>query len=118
MSVTTTGSPPSFFKGEYWKFTVAIRKDGSGPDISSDVVTATVKNPRSESDAAADMQFDADVATSGATGTAIFERSAVQTGVLDAQVYHMDIWWYPTDDEDHPLYNGDVRVKARVSDVP
>ena len=118
MAVTTTGSPPSFYAGEYWKFTVAIRKDGSGPDISSDVVTATLKNPKSETDAQADMHFDADVATSGATGTAIFERSAAQTGVLSAQVYHMDIWWYPTDDEDHPLYVGDVKVKPRVSDVP
>lgn len=118
MAITTTGSPPSFYPGEYWTFSVAITKDGTAPDISSDVVTATLKNPKSESDTQADMHFDADVTTSGASGTAVFERTAAQTGLLTAQVYHMDIWWYPDDDEDHPLYVGDVKCKPRVSDVP
>jgi len=118
MAVTTTGEPPAFYPGQYWKFLVHISKNGSSPDITSDVVTATIKSPASESDAAADMQFNADVATSGATGTAIFTRSSAQTGTLGAQVYHMDIWWYPSDDEDYSLWQGNVKVKSRISDVP
>jgi len=118
MGITTTGKVPAFYPGEFWKFSITITKNGSAPDISSDVLTCTVKDTADEVDADAELQFDADVATSGASGIAIFTRSAVQTGVLSARVHEIDVWWYPSDNEDRPLISSAVEVKDRVSDVP
>ena len=118
MGITTTGSIPKFYPGEYWAFSVTITKNGVAPDISGDVVTCTVKDTQGEADADAELQFNADVTTSGASGIAIFTRSAAQTGVLTAKVYNVDVWWYPDDNEDHPLVTGTVECRARISDVP
>jgi len=118
MSITTTGSPPNLYPGEYWKFSVTITKNSVTPDISGDVVTCTVKDILSESDANAELQFNADVSTSGASGIAIFERTPAQTSELVAGVHSCDLWWYPTSGEDHPVFVGTISVKTRVSDVP
>ena len=118
MGITTTGKIPAFYPGEFWKFSITITKNGSAPDISSDVVTCTVKDTSGEADADAELQFDADVATSGASGIAIFTRSAAQTADMSNKVHNVDVWWYPTDDEDHPLISSTVEVKDRISDVP
>ena len=118
MAVTTTGNIPSLYPGEYWKFTVTITKNDSAPDISGDVVTCTMKDAESDADASALLQFDADVATSGASGIAIFTRTPAQTAGLTAGKKKVDVWWYPTDDEDRAIIVEVVHVKTRISDTP
>jgi hypothetical protein len=118
MSTTTTGSIPDLYPGEFWKFSITITKNAATPDISGDVVTCTVKGTQGESDANAELQFNADVTTSGASGIAIFTRSAVQTADLVPGQHFVDVWWYPTDDEDRALVSDTLTVTDRVSDVP
>ena len=56
MGITTTGKIPAFYPGEFWKFSITITKNGSAPDISSDVVTCTVKDTSGEADADAGVR--------------------------------------------------------------
>jgi len=118
MAVSTTGSVPDLYPGEYWKFTVTITKNSVNPDISSDVLTCTVKTLETDDDADALLQFDAEVASQGASGIAIFSRTPAQTASLTAGKKHIDVWWYPSDDEDRAIIVEVIQVKTRISDVP
>jgi len=114
---TTTGSPPNLYPGEYWYFTVTITKNGAAPDITGDVVTCTIKH---DTTGAVLLTINADVASQGANGIAVFSKASADTADLAGSegVHPCDVWWYPSDDEDCPLYVDTVQILERVSTVP
>lgn len=118
MAITTTGNLPDLYPGEYWKFTITLTKDGVAPDITGDVLTCTMKTAQSDADSAALLKFNADVTTQGASGIAIFAATSTQTKNLTAGEKYVDVWWYPSNDQDRPVVVERVIVKTRTSDVP
>ena len=97
------------------KITYTISFEGSAPDITSDTVSLTIKSARSDTDANAKLAKNADVATSGAIGKAIFNLTPTDTEI-DPGKYVYDVIWYTGTDE-YPLEIEDIDILTRVSDV-
>lgn len=105
-----------FYPGTTKNFSVAIRFNGTTPDITADTVTFFMKRSPDDTDGAAAIVKAADVATSGATGTALFELTPADTAV-PPRGYHYDIVWTRATGEEYVLTCGTVKVIDRVSDV-
>jgi hypothetical protein len=86
------GKLNDFYYGTTKKFNVAITYNGSSVDISADNVAFIMKTDRTLPDGSAAISMTADVATSGAGGTAIFNIPAGSTAVTVGQ-YWYDIKW-------------------------
>lgn len=105
-----------FYPGTTKKFSVKITLNGAAPDITADAVTFFMKRSPDDTDGAAAIVKAADVATSGATGTAIIGLSPADTAVA-TRGYHYDIVWTRATGEEYVLTRGTVKVIDRVSDV-
>ncbi len=113
-----TAQLPELVRGTTKRFSVTISVDGAAPDIRSDTVTLTVKR-NGELDATAVLQKNADVTTSGATGTAIFTLTNAETKAIAAGLYRADVAWIKANAEEYVLdIAPQFTVYERVSDVP
>lgn len=115
MAKTIVGTINDFYVGETVEITVLCKKDGVAQDITGDTVTLLMKENKSDSDAAAILDSDADVATYGSAGIAYWDLTPTDTDI-DVGTYYIDITWYDGTKE-HIVYDGSVKVKERVSDV-
>jgi len=115
MGKTIVGIIDDFFAGETVEIAVLCKKEGVAQDITSDTVTLTIKENKSDADAAAVLQDDADVVTYGVTGTAYWNLTPAQTDI-DSGTYYVDIVWYDGAKE-HVVYDGTITIMERVSDV-
>lgn len=105
-----------FYPGTTKAFTVIITFNGAAPDITADSVTFFMKRSPDDSDGNAAIAKAADVATSGASGTAIVGLSPADTAIAP-RTYHYDIVWVRSTGEEYVLARGVVKVLDRVSDV-
>lgn len=115
MAKTIVGTIEDFYVGETVEITVLCKKAGVAQDITSDTVKLTLKEEKSDADASAVLQVDADVATYGAAGTAYWNLTPAQTAIT-VGTYYMDIVWYDGTKE-HVVYDKSIKVIERVSDT-
>lgn len=115
MAKTIVGIIEDFFVGETVEITLLCKKNNLAQNITADTVTLIMKESKSDADASAVLDVDADVATYGASGTAYWNLTPAETDI-DAGTYYVDITWYDGTKE-HIVYNSTVKVKERVSDV-
>ena len=97
-----------FYKGISKIFNVTITYNGSNPDISSDTVTFYLH----DEDDTEVLSEEADVATSGASGIAIFNLTPTELD-LDSDSYICTILW-ETGDDKHILHKGRVDMLPNV----
>ena len=105
----------NFYKGTTKKFSVPITLNGSSVDITSDTVVLTIKQRKTDSDDDAVLIKNADVATSGATGIALFIITKVESEVA-AGNYYLDIQWQRSNGEEYIVHEQAIEVLSRVSD--
>jgi len=105
-----------FRAGETKRFTITCKIDGVAQNITSDTVRFTMKSNRSDSDASAAIQKDADVATQGSSGVAIFTLTPTDTDVSPGS-YFCDVQWIRSDGSEYVVYDGRISVLERVSDT-
>lgn len=105
-----------FYPGTTKKFSVTIRFNGLTPNISGDTVTFFMKRAPNDTDGNAEIVKAADVATSGATGTAVVTLTPAETAVA-VRGYHYGVVWVRATGEEYVLVRGTVKVIDRVSDV-
>jgi hypothetical protein len=113
--VTTTGALEGFYQGVTFNFTVTCKIDDVAQDITSDTVTLTFKRRITDADTAAVIKKNADVATQGASGIAIFSLGPSDTNV-PAMTYQVDIQWVLNGGAEYVLYRDEIPVYDRVSD--
>lgn len=111
-----TGRLTGFYPGTTKQFAIKISRSGSVVDISGDIVIFTLKQRRSDPDSDALIRKHADVATSGATGLAIFELTPGETDIAPRQYYY-DVFWRLPDGSEFVILSGAINVLERVSDV-
>lgn len=105
-----------FFVGANKYFTGVVVVDKATKDISADTITLILKADKNDTDANAVLSFDADVATAGATGKAIFDLTPADTDLVPGQYYY-EITWYPDAGGEYVLDQGQIRARSRVTDV-
>ncbi len=103
-------------KGTTRTISVTITQDGSNPDISADVVTLTFKVNKADADPGV-LQENADVATDGANGVAVFLLTAALTEIEAAQYFYDVVWYVAGGGGEFVLDAGTVTIAERVSDV-
>ena len=106
----------NFYPGTTKAFSVAISHNGATPDITADSVTFYLKRAPSDPDSAALIVATGDVATAGASGTALFTLTPATTAI-EPRGYHYDIVWRLAGGAEYVLERGTIAVVARVSDV-
>ena len=104
----------NFYKGATKKFSVTISVDAVAQDITSDVVRLVLKSAKSDADAAALIDENADVTTNGASGQADFDLTPAITEIAVASYSYELIWTTGTDE--YVLSKSDVRVLEKVID--
>ena len=109
------GTISSFYRGETKEFNILFKRGGSPVDITSDTVTFRMKSNKDDTDASAALTKQADVATQGASGWALFALSTTDTEVTE-DTYFCDIEWVLSGGEEFIAYDNTIEVKARVSD--
>ena len=108
-----------FYELETVGLTIQILLDGIAPDISGDVVTLTLKETL-DKDATIVLTKNADVASDGVNGNAIFTLTPAETATLEPRQYYYDIVWYPVAGGNYVLNlpsDNIVEVDPRVSGV-
>lgn len=84
----------AFRPGETKRFKITLKIDGVAQNITADTVTFRLKAKSDDPDDAALVTVNADVATSGASGIAIFEIMPAATHRrMPGIEYHCDIVW-------------------------
>jgi hypothetical protein len=106
----------AFYVGTTKKFTVTCKIGGEAKDITGDTVTFTVKTNKDDADSAAKIQEDADVASQGADGIAIFELTPTITEIAPGD-YHCDVQWVRSGGAEYVLLSQAIKALERVSDV-
>jgi hypothetical protein len=96
-------------------FNVTILSGGSAPDITGDTVTITLKTNKDDADPGV-LQKDADIATQGSGGIAIFELLPSETAITPGE-YFYDIIWETAAGKEYELDSGIVKALKRVSDL-
>ena len=94
-------------------FTVTI---STGVDITSDTVTLYIKKNINDVNTSAVITSVADVATSGATGVAIFTLTDVNTTVTPGS-YFYDIIWLKADTTIHVSESASVLIYNRIDET-
>lgn len=119
VAVSTLGNIDSLIPGTTREFNVTIRKSGLLQDITGDTVTYRIKNQLRDSDADALLSKEADVATRGAQGVAMFSLTPTNTALAPtgSGSYHHDIEWVTAGGAVYVVYSGDLTVSQRVSDA-
>ncbi len=106
----------NFYPGTTKAFSVKISHNGATPNITADTVTFYLKRAPHDSDADALIVATGDVATAGASGTALFTLTPATTAI-EPRRYHYDIVWRLVSGAEYVLERGTVQVVGRVSDV-
>ncbi len=88
------------------------------PDIRNDTVTLTIKSNKDDADPGA-LQTDADVATGGANGVAVFVLTPSQTSINPGQYFYDIVWRRAADSALFVMDTGSniITIAERVSDV-
>lgn len=105
----------NFYEGVTKKFNVTISYNGSNPDITSDTVNFIMKSSKSDDDANAAININADV-TAGSSGVASFTLASSDT-VADPKTYYYEISWTLSTGEFYILDNDTVIVLNRITDL-
>jgi len=113
-----SGKVTDFRPGDTKRFNVTCRINGVAQDITSDTVTVTIKTNKSDTDANALLQKDADVATQGADGVAMFHLTPTNTKSLTAVKVYLDVKWVQADEDQYVIHDQDLNILERVSDAP
>jgi len=111
-----SGKLDDFFPGTTKAFELQVTQSNTAVDVSSDTITFRMKTSKDVSDASSTIIFVADVATSGASGTALFSIDPTSTNVTPG-TYVWDIEWVTSGGNNYVTHDGKVRVKDRVSDA-
>lgn len=110
------GDIADFYVGTDKRFTVTCKIAGEAQDITSDTVTVKLKTSRGDADADAVLDVDADVATQGADGVAIFDWDGDDTDIEPGR-YYIGIEWVLASGKEYVIYNDTIKALERVSDV-
>ena len=105
-----------FYPGTSKAFTCTCKINDVAQDITSDTVTFRMKTLPNLVDGSAALSLAADVATSGASGIAIFELSASDNGLTVGE-YYADIEWVLSDNTEYVILNQKIKVLLRTSDT-
>ena len=105
-----------FYPGTTKAFSVTITLNGVAPNITGDTVTLRLKRTRSDADADAVITKAANVATSGATGVALFSLTPAETQIAE-RLYVYDIVWVLSGGAEYVLESDTVTVLERVSEA-
>ena len=116
-SVTLDGSIRNFYPGETLEVDLEFCVDSVLQDISGDTVTFTMKSAKSDGDASAVIQKDADVATDGANGVATLTLTNSDTDSMPPGDYFCDVVWTTSGGSVRVAYDNPVQVLTRVSDA-
>lgn len=101
-----------FYKETTKKFSVTITFNDATPDITSDTVTFVMKTLKTES-ADEILNVEANVATQGADGIAIFTLSATQTD-LPVKTYYYQIVWDLSGGTRYVLDDGTITILETI----
>ncbi len=104
-----------FYPGTDVSFSIILKIEGVAQNITGDTVTFRMKSARDNTDAAADVEKAADVATQGAAGIATVSLSNSDTDVAVGR-YYCDIEWVTSGGDVHVAYDDTVHVLSRTSD--
>lgn len=110
------GDISDFYVGTDKRFTVTCKIAGVAQDITLDTVTVRLKSSKSDADASAVLSVNADVATQGASGVAIFDWDGDGTDITPGK-YYLDIEWVLASGKEYIVYNDTIKALERVSDV-
>ncbi len=102
----------AFHRGSTKKFTVTLSVDGVVQDITLDAVLVTLK--KEKDDVGTVIAKLADVATSGASGLALFTLSTTDTDIA-VRRYFIDILWTLAGGDKFVIYDTQIEVLPRVS---
>ena len=115
MGLIISGMITSFTIEEDKNFRVNItRKDVEGttttPDITLDTVTVYIYK---DIDSTPEIIKNADVATYGATGGALFTLLNTETDISDGR-YTAQVWWYLAGGTQYKVYDGKLTVDKKA----
>ena len=99
-----------FYRGTTKKFDVNITFNGTAPDITSDTVSVIFKTKKGDETL---IEKDADVTTSGATGTAEFHLLPTETDVGHGKYYYQ-IDWILNTGEEYVIDGGSIEILKRI----
>ncbi len=102
-----------FFAGTTKRFRISVVLAGLAPDLTADTVTLTLLGT---STPASELVKEADVLTEGASGSALFELSPIETGTLTPGPHWAEIVWERNNGDVHVLYSAGLAVKKRIGD--
>ncbi len=103
----------SFHRGTTKTFDVVLSIDGVVQDITGDTVTVNIKERKA--DVALVINQDADVATDGVNGRAIFKLLPATTDIEERK-YVIDIRWVTAGGDEYVIYDDEIDCLPRVSD--
>ena len=104
-----------FYVGTNKAWKIRIEFLGEYPNITADVVTWTIKKAKGDSDDNAILVKEADVTTQGADAWALF--SIDKTEALTNGRFVMDVQWKRSDEKEYVVWEQQIEIKERVSDV-
>lgn len=110
------GDIADFYVGTTKEFSVTCKINGVAQDIRSDTVTVRLKANKTDTDANAVLSKNADVATQGASGVALFTLTTSDTEITPDR-YYIDIEWVLAGGAEYIVYNDKINALERVSDV-
>lgn len=110
------GDISDFHVGTTKAFTVTCKINGVAQDIRNDTVTVRLKTNKGDTDANAALSKDADVATQGENGVAIFTLTTSDTEITPGK-YYIDIEWVLASGKEYVIYDDKIKALERVSDV-
>lgn len=105
--------------GSTKNFSVTVTVNALPIDITADAVRILLKSDPDDLDANAVVDEVADVATSGATGIALFKLAPTVTDAVAPAKYAVEIKWSRAAPvEEHVLYSDEIALTRRIGDVP
>lgn len=107
-----------FHVGTTYQFGIYCKLQGTAQDITSDAVTLYMKTAKSITDANATVSVSADCATFGASGLAWFEIAPADTKAVTPASYFVGIKWVTAAGKEYVIYDEEIELLERVSDVP
>ena len=110
------GDIADFYVGTTKSFSVTCKINGEAQDITGDTVTVRLKENKGVTDAEAAIEKDADVATQGADGVALFALTPSDTDI-DPGRYHIDVEWVLAGGAEYIVYSDKINALERSSDV-
>lgn len=90
-----------------------IQLDGVSEDLTADTINFLVKTNKTDANSDAVINVDADVITSGSTGTAIISLSVADTDIPFGNYFYETLWTKDTG-EKFMLLDSNINILERV----